>query len=137
MARPLPWSIDDSAAQLREASTHQQRQEEALKAAYRKWGKAKDAYAKALALKITELKNMGTAATLAKELAKGDEKVAELRMLQDTAEGEAKAAEQACWRRNADRKDAQALADWSQRREFAEARGDVVHQFEKPIGRAA
>ena len=46
--------------------------------------------------------------------------------------------QQAAWRRAADRKDAQRFADWSQRREFAEADGGSPQpQWSKPIGARA
>lgn len=138
MKKPdLPWSIEESAGQLHRARVNQEKAERELKLAYKEWAQAAHAYDLALAKKIVELRNFGQAATLCRDLAKGDPEVADLRMIRDTKEGVKEAAEQACWRRNADRKDTQALAGWSERREFAEARGDVVQSFERPIGAAA
>ena len=81
--------------------------------------------------------DMSVPATVCLDLAKGFEDVAALRRERDIKEGLKAAAEQLCWRRTADRKDAQALSGWSERREFAEGRGEVLHTFEKPVGAGA
>lgn len=133
----LPWSIEEAGAQLRRASRFQQAAEEQLKEAYSEAAQAEDAYRIRLAQVITSLREMGVPATVCQDLAKGAEDVAELRRARDVAAGVKAAAEQVCWRRTADRKDAQALAGWSERQMFAEAAGRNVHEFEKPVGRGA
>lgn len=133
----LPWSIEEAGAQLRRASRFQQAAEEQLKEAYSEAAQAEDAYRIRLAQVITSLREMGVPATVCQDLAKGAEDVAELRRARDVAAGVKAAAEQVCWRRTADRKDAQALAGWSERQMFAEAAGRNAHEFEKPVGRGA
>jgi len=133
----LPWSIEEAGAQLRKASKFQQEAEDALKVAYREAAEAEDAYRVRLSQVITELRDMSVPATVCLDLAKGFKDVAELRRNRDVAEGVKAAAEQLCWRRTADRKDAQALAGWSERQMFAEAAGRIEHTFEKPVGTLA
>ena len=53
------------------------------------------------------------------DLARGDDKVARLRRERDVAEGVKEAANQASWRRAADRKDIGRLIEWSARRDLA------------------
>lgn len=125
----LPWSFDEAERRLSDASSRQQVAEDQLKQAFKAAADAEDAYRIQLAKVITSLRDMGVPATVCQDLAKGAEDVAELRRARDVAEGVKAAAEQACWRRNADRRDAARLADWSQRREMAEAGGEVVHDF--------
>lgn len=133
----LPWSIDEAGAQLRKASRFQQEAEDQLKRAHRDAASAEDAYRIQLAKVITSLREMGIPATVCLDLAKGAEDVATLRRERDVAVGLREAAQQACWRRAADRRDCQALCGWSERREFAEGRGEVTHQFDRPIGAGA
>lgn len=133
----LPWDIEEAGVQLRKASRFQQAAEEDLKTAYREAAEAEDAYRVRLAQVITELRDMSVPATVCLDLAKGFEDVAALRRERDIKEGLKAAAEQLCWRRTADRKDAQALAGWSERQQMAEAAGQVEHTFEKPVGAGA
>ena len=130
----LPWSFEEAERRLSQASSRQQQAEDALKAAHKDAAEAEDNYRLQLAKVITSLRDMSIPATVCLDLAKGSEDVAELRRVRDVAEGVKAAAEQACWRRNADRRDAARLADWSCRREFAEAAGEVHHEFSTPIG---
>jgi len=133
----LPWSIEEAGAQLRKASRFQQEAEDALRTAYREAAEAEDAYRVRLSEVITELRDMSVPATVCLDLAKGFKDVAQLRRERDIKEGLKAAAEQVCWRRTADRKDAQALSGWSERQMFAEAAGRIEHTFEKPIGTLA
>lgn len=130
----LPWSIEEAGAQLRKASRFQQEAEGQLKEAYKEAAGAEDAYRIQLAKVVTALREMGVPATVCLDLAKGAEDVAELRRARDIAVGVREAAQQACWRRAADRRDAQALAGWSERQTYAEARGEVHHDFSTPVG---
>lgn len=132
-----PWDFDQAVTRCHQASRHQQEAEDALANAYRGFAQAQEAYARRLAEVVQSLRDMSVPATVCLELARGAADVAELRRERDQWEGVKAAAEQACWRRNADRKDAQRFADWSQRREFAEAGGRVDHEFSRPIGAGA
>jgi hypothetical protein len=125
-----PWNFDEARDHCRKASSHQEAAEANLKEAYVDYAKAQEAYALHLALTVTSLREMSTPATVCLELARGAGDVAALRRTRDIAEGVKAAAEQACWRRNADRKDAQRFADWSQRREMAEAGHDTRPTYE-------
>lgn len=129
-----PWSFDQAVSRCSQASRHQQQAEDALKEAYVGFAAAQEAYARRLAEVVQSLRDMSVPATVCLELARGAEDVSALRSERDQWEGVKAAAEQACWRRNADRKDAQRFSDWSCRREFAEARGEVHHEFSTPIG---
>lgn len=130
----LPWDFAESERQFYEASLRQEATENAMRDAYREFGRAQEAYARKLADTITELRSLSVPVTVCLELAKGTEEVAHLRMKRDVADGVKEAAQQAAWRANADRRAVERLAGWSERREFAEAAGEVRHQFEKPIG---
>jgi len=130
----LPWSIEEAGAQLRKASRFQQEAEDALKEAHKTAAAAEDAYRIQLAKVVTSLREMGVPATVCLDLAKGFKDVASLRRARDVAIGVRDASQQACWRRAADRRDCQALLDWSMRREFAEGRGEVHHEFSSPVG---
>ena len=129
-----PWDFDQAVARCHQASRHQQEAEQSLAAAYRGYAEAQEAYARRLAAVIQSLRGMSVPVTICLELAKGAGDVSQLRRERDEWEGVKAAAEQACWRRNADRKDSQRFADWSQRREFAEVGGRVEHEFSQPIG---
>lgn len=109
-----------------------------MKQVARDYAQAEEAYRKALAEKILRLHDEGTAWSVCADVARGDSTVARLRRERDVAEGLREAMTHALWRHNANRRDAQRFADWSQRREFAEARGDVPDgPYETPIGARA
>jgi hypothetical protein len=116
----MPWDFDETAAKLRACSAEQKAAEAFTKTAYKGYAEAERAYRLALASKITELRASGESVTLAADLARGDKRVADLRMARDIAEGVVEAAKQRAYTAAADRKDAQGLATWSQRRELAE-----------------
>lgn len=77
------------------------------------------AYRVELSKRITTLHGDGIAWTACADLARGDEKVARLRMERDIAEGVKEAALQASWRHAADRKALGRLVEWSARRDVA------------------
>lgn len=120
-----PWDFDEARDHCRQASGHQEAAEANLKQAYIDFAQAQEKYSLKLALMVTSLREMSVPVTVCLELARGAEDVAALRKDRDIAEGVKAAAEQACWRRNADRKDAQRFSDWSQRRELAEVGHDT------------
>lgn len=119
-----PWTFDEATDNCRKASLHQQDAEEAVKQAFVDFAAKNEAYRKALALEIVNSHNDGVAWSTAPDLARGDTNVARLRRERDVAEGVTEAMQQACWRRVADRKDAQRFADWSMRRDLAEGHGE-------------
>ena len=129
-----PWTFDEAVTRCSGASKRQEEAEQALGEAYRGFAQAQEAYALKLAKGIESLREMSVPATVCLELAKGMSDVAELRMERDQWAGLKAVAEQACWRRNADRKDAQRFSDWSQRRELAEAGNDMRPTYSEPIG---
>lgn len=120
MSAPLPWTIAEAREALATSSLAQRSAEHGLREAVKAYAQAEESYRKALAQKIAQLRADGAAATVAADLARGDEDVARLRRDRDIAEGVKEAMAQAGWRASADRRDAQALAEWSMRREMAE-----------------
>lgn len=133
-----PWAFDEALAACRSASRAQSDTEDALKEAYRNAAEVESEYRKALAKAILHLHDdEGLAWSVCGDVARGDEAVAELKRLRDIAEGAKEATTHAAWKRNADRRDAQRFADWSQRREFAEAAGSVETTHETSIGAVA
>lgn len=70
-------------------------------------------YRIALAKRIIELHASGVAWTVCQDLARGDEKVAELRYDRDVAVGVFEATQTASWRHTANRKDCLELIVWS------------------------
>lgn len=130
MTAPLPWTISDARDALARSSSAQLAAEHALKDAVKEYALAEQRYRMALAERITELRAEGVAATTAGDLARGDDKVADLKRARDIAEGVREAMVQAGWRASSDRKDAQSLAAWSMRRELAENGGSPLPVME-------
>jgi hypothetical protein len=121
-----PWDFATARQACRDASQAQQAAEDALVQAYRDYAAAEENYRVALAKQIISEHDADRSWSVSPDLARGDSAVAALRHKRDVAEGVKDAMQQACWRRVADRKDAQRFADWSQRREFAEAYGQAI-----------
>lgn len=119
-----PWTFDEAQEACRRASREQKAAEDHFKEAAREFAEAEERYRLALAEAIIEAHAEGIAWTVAPDIARGRKNVAELRRGRDIALGVRDALDQACWRRTADRKDAQRFADWSQRKELAGAYGD-------------
>lgn len=118
-----PWTIGEARAACRNASIAQANVEDQLREAYKRFAAAEERYRTALAVEILRCHGDGIAWSTAPDIARGDPDVAKLRMERDIADGVKEATVQAAWRRNADRKDAQRFADWSQRRELSEFHG--------------
>ena len=130
MSTPTPWDFNEARAAARSASETQREAENARREAAEKCAQAELLYRKALAHKIVELHADGVAWTVAQDVARGDEKVAQLRFERDVAKGVLDAAEQRAWRHTADRKDTTGLIEWSRAvNAFGEQR--------EPVGRAA
>jgi hypothetical protein len=119
-----PWTFDEARQACRDASRNQEAAEDSFQQAAVDAAKAEEAYRLALATEIVGQHDSGVAWTVAPDLARGNKTVAALRRDRDIATGVRDALDQACWRRNADRKDAQRFADWSMRRELAEGYDD-------------
>ena len=120
-----PWSFAQATDNCRKAAIAQENAEQSLRDAARAFAEAEEKYRKALAVEIVTSHGDGVAWSTAPDLARGDAEVARLRMERDVAEGVREALTHALWRHNANRRDAQRFADWSQRRELAEAAGTV------------
>lgn len=97
------------------ASANQQAAEEQLRDAWAEFGLAERAYRVELAKKMTQLHGTGVAWTACRDLALGDERVAELRYERDMQRGVREACEQAAYRLGADRRALGRLVEWSQR----------------------
>lgn len=131
-----PWSFGQARRKCGLAERAQENAEQALRDAYVRKADAESEYRLALAKEIiAQHDEEGVAWTAAESLARGNEEVADLRHARDISEGAVEAAQQALWRHVANRKDAQRFADWSQRRELAEAAGQVPEPAgDVPIG---
>lgn len=137
MSGDRPWSFDEARQHCRNAAIAQESSEQAMRDAARAYATKEEAYRKALAIAIVEQHNAGAAWSTAPDLARGDDKVARLRRERDIAEGVREAMVHAMWRHNANRRDAQRFADWSMRRELAEAGGSLPEPTFEAIGAAA
>jgi hypothetical protein len=111
---PTPYDFNEARDAINQAKATQKAGEAQVKAAYREFAMARQAYQVALAEAILRYR-AEHAATICAELARGDKKVAELRFKRDVAEGVMEAAKSAIWRHTADRKDLARLVDWSAR----------------------
>jgi hypothetical protein len=115
-----PYTFDEAHTAATRASQAHRVAEDNIRHAFREWGNAERAYRVALAQRITELHADGVAWTVTADLARGDRKVAQLRVARDIAAGVKEAAVQAGWRASKDREDTTQLIQWSMRRELAE-----------------
>ncbi len=120
-----PWEFGEARDVCRDASSAQHAAEEAMKDAAKDFAIAEEHYRKALATEIVSLHNDGLVWSVCGDVARGDDRVAELKRKRDIAEGVREAMTHAAWRRAADRRDAQRFSDWSQRRELAELTGSA------------
>lgn len=115
-----PWDFSEAVKRSEDGRTEQERIEGEVKTAYQAYARAERTYAVALARRMWELKRDGIAITACERLAKGDPSIAALREKRDESEGLKETAKMAGWRATADRRDVEALIDWSKRRELAE-----------------
>lgn len=125
---PYDWA--QARDHIEAAKRAMQAAEQFTRQAYKDAAAAEKAYRIALAKRITEIHATGAAWTVCQDLARGDEKVAELRYKRDVQEGIKEAAQSATWRLTADRKDLAALVAWSMR-------VSPDGQFDEPARRAA
>ncbi len=113
-----PFDIEDAREAVKVAGRVQAQVEDDLAEASEKAAECERAYRQALAQEIVKLRADGTAATLARDLARGDKRVASLAFDRDVARGMLDAVGQAAFRRGADRRDLSALILWSQKRDL-------------------
>lgn len=118
-----PWTFDQSNENARLGSAQQRTAEDFVKQATKQAAIAEGAYRERLAARIVELRAEGHAATLVKDLARGDKEIVKLKIEAMVADGVREAAVQAVWRASADRRHIEGMTEWSMRRELAEGRG--------------
>lgn len=109
----IPYDFDQARNTAHKFQSAQIAGEEALRDASEKLATAERLYRKALAVAIVELHADGVAWTVCQDLARGDQKVADLRYARDVAKGVFEAAQSATWRHTANRKDCLELIVWS------------------------
>lgn len=128
-----PWEFGTAVQRCQDSARRQEEAEQAVKDAWRDLAEKEERYRKQLAIMIVQLHDRdGKAWSVVGDIARGQPNIAELKRERDIAEGVVQAVEHAAWRRNADRKDAQRFADWSQRRELAEGYGQVPESADGP-----
>jgi hypothetical protein len=115
-----PYDFGEAVEAAKRAAELQRDAEHDLTRSVREHAQAEKLYRVALARRIVELRADGQAATLAADLARGDETVAMLRYERDIAEGAKDVAVQQAWRRSADRKDVRVFIEWSARVSLAD-----------------
>ena len=108
----------------RRAAEYQRDGEQAVRDASQQLAESERAYRLAMATEIVRQHAAGVAWTVAKDLARGEKKVADARYDRDVKKGIFDAAEQRAWRHTADRKDVLAVIEWSKRRDLAEGCGE-------------
>jgi len=128
-----PWDFARAVEAGRTASARQRDAEQAVRDASEDLADKERLYRVALAQQIVQQHANGAAWTVAQDLARGHDPVAELRYHRDVAKGVLEAAEQSAWRHTADRKDVQEFLDWSKRASFL----DTIPVDTPVIGRRA
>lgn len=117
----VPWDFDRALIASGRAALEQEEAEDAVKVAGSAYAEAERSYRVRLAFKIWDLRNEAKVAwSVAGDLARGDEEVADLKRIRDEAETELVVAKHAVFRRSADRSDTEGFIDWSKRRDLAE-----------------
>lgn len=118
----VPYDFGEAKAAIERASIAQRGSEDHVRQAFKDYAAAERAYRLALAEEIIRLRADATPATVCQDLARGHQRVADLKYRRDIAEGVKEAATSAQWRHTADRRELEQLVDWSLRRELAENR---------------
>ena len=116
-----PFDFEEARRAIRTAATSQVEAEQDRAEAVATAAEAERDYRVAFARRIVELHDGGVAWTVAADVARGDEDVAELRRVRDIAQGLLGVAEARAFRTAADRRSLDALVSWSMRRELAES----------------
>lgn len=112
-AHAIPYSFGEAREAASKFQAAQRAGEDALRDASEALATAERAYRKALARKIVEVHADGAAWSVASDLARGDDAVANLRWERDVAKGVFEATQTASWRHSANRRDCLALIEWS------------------------
>ena len=110
-----PFDFPQAVAAARRASEAQRAGEDAVRDAARGLAEAERLYRMAYAKQILMEHAEGAAWTVAQDLARGRQGVADLRYERDVAQGVLEAAQQRAWRHTADRKDMLEFIQWSRR----------------------
>lgn len=126
----IPYSFGEARDAARRFQTAQIAGEQALRDASDKLAGAEREYRKALAVEIVKLHADGVAWTVCQDLARGAEKVADLRYERDVARGVFEATQTASWRHTANRKDCLELIVWSR---TVAPDGQVENRYETPV----
>jgi hypothetical protein len=113
MAERQAWDFHQAVEASRRAKEAQRETEAVVELSAKEYADAERLYRIALAKRIVELVAEGKPATVAKDLARGDPRVADLAYDMAVALGVKEAMEQRAWRSTADRKDVQNLTEWS------------------------
>jgi multidrug efflux pump subunit AcrA (membrane-fusion protein) len=119
-----PYTFPEAVAAARRAAESQRAGEQAVRDAAEQAAEAERQYRRALAQQIVTVHAEGAAWTVAQDLARGDDKVADLRYARDVQAGVLEAAQQRAWRHSADRKDMVQFIEWSKRRDLSEGHGE-------------
>lgn len=121
-----PWDFPQAVTAARRAAEVQKAGEQAVRDAAKALADAETAYRVELAKEIVRQRNAGIAATVAQDMARGQERVADLRHARDIQEGVLKATEQRAWRHTADRRDTLEFITWSRIFHARDANGTVT-----------
>ena len=108
-----PWDFNQAKTAAHRASLAQKQAEDAFSDAAESYARCEAAYRVELAKETLRLRVDGMAATLIPDLAKGNERISELRLERDIAKGLLDSATHAMWQHNADRRDVQRFIDYS------------------------
>lgn len=119
MTTTLPYDYSEARSAVERASRAQQASEQAIRDAYKQYAAAESAYRQALAEEIMRIRSEGWAMTVAQDLARGEKRVADLRLRRDVADGVREASRQAAFRHAADRRELEQLIAWSSRVELS------------------
>jgi multidrug efflux pump subunit AcrA (membrane-fusion protein) len=119
-----PYTFPEAVAAARRAAESQRAGEQAVRDAAEQAAEAERQYRRALAQQIVTVHAEGAAWTVAQDLARGAQHVADLRYARDVQAGVLEAAQQRAWRHSADRKDMVQFIEWSKRRDLSEGHGE-------------
>lgn len=116
----MSWDWGQAQQAMNAAAAAQETSEQAMRDAGKEAADAERQYARALAMRMLEIKANGMAITVTERIAKGDEDISNLRYARDLKAAAFKAACAANYRHSANRADAVELAKWAMRRELAD-----------------
>ncbi|CAB4171808.1 hypothetical protein UFOVP1346_37 [uncultured Caudovirales phage] len=111
--RDTPWTFFEAKDAARRSSLAQSLAEDEFKRSSEAASQAEAAYRMELGKEITRLRADGNSVTLVPDLARGAERIAQLKLERDVCLGVLDAAKQALWRHTADRRDVQSFISWS------------------------